>query len=137
MHKHLASVSFIDRLVSCLSYLTAGWAGLIYCVVLFFRKKTLSHFLRYNIFQSIFFSLFYFILCAVLGFICDLLLHVPFLNYLISQFYLIFNKPVFFAYSIIQILVMGLFLYMAVFSLFGKYPRVYWVSSRIIDSAAK
>ncbi len=137
MHKKSNSISFIDRLVSCLSYLTAGWAGLIYCVVLFFRKKTLSRFLRYNIFQSIFFSLFYFVLCAVLGFVCDLLLHVPLLNYLISQLYLIFNKPVFFAYSIIQVFVMGLFVYMAVFSLLGKYPRVYWVSSRIIDSAAK
>ena len=71
----------------------------------------------------------------VLGFIFDLLLHVPFINYLVSQILLIFNRPVFYDYSIIQIFMIGLFLYMALFSLFGRYPRIYKISS-IIDHAA-
>lgn len=124
-----------DRIVSFLSYITAGWAGLIFCVILYFRKKLPSRFLRFNVFQSIFISLLYFILCMVLGFIFDLLLHVPFINYLVSQILLIFNRPVFYDYSIIQIFMIGLFLYMALFSLFGRYPRIYKISS-IIDYAA-
>lgn len=136
MHKS-ESVRFADRLISFLTYVTVGWAGLICCVILFFLKKTPSHFLRYNVFQSIFISFFYFVACMVLGFICDLLLHVPYLNTLVSHIYLIFNKPVLYSYSILQIFVIGLFIYMAVFSLLGLYPRVYWVSAKVIDNAAR
>lgn len=131
------SVRLSDRLVSFLSYITVGWAGLIYLVILFFLKKSPSRFLRYNVLQSIFVAFSYFVICLVLGFVCDLLLHVPFLNALVSQIYLIFNKPVLYAYSAVQVFVIGLFIYMAAYSLLGLYPRIYWVSSKVIDHAAR
>lgn len=131
-----STIRLSDRLVSLLTYLTVGWAGLIYCIILFIQKKTPSHFLRYNVFQSIFVSLLYFVLCMVLGFVSNLLLNIPFINSIISWFILIFNRPVLFDYSIVQIFVIGLLLYMSIVSLFGKYPRIYWVS-KIIDNAAQ
>ncbi len=130
------SPTVVDKIVSCLTYLTAGWVGMFWCIIMYFRKKTPSRFLRFNVFQSIFLSLLYFILSTVLGFIAGLLLYVPFVNYLVSQIVLLFNKPLIYDYSLVQIFVIGLFIYQAVVSLFGKYPRIYKISS-IIDYAAQ
>lgn len=130
-----SSPKVTDRIVSFFSYISAGWVGLIFMILLYFRKKQASRFLRYNVFQSIFISLLYFILCMVLGFVCDLLLHIPYVKYLVSQILLIFNRPVFFDYSILQIFIIGFFVYMAGMSLLGKYPRIYKLS-KIIDNAA-
>ncbi len=129
------TVSVGDRLISCASYLTAGWAGLIFCVIFYFRKKHLSRFLRFNVFQSIFISLLYFVLAMGLGLICELLSKVPFINVAVSFVYFLLSRPIILDYSIVQILVLGLVVYMSLFSLLGKYPRVYWIS-KIIDNAA-
>lgn len=131
------SITFLDRFISCLSYVTVGWLGLIYCIICFIRKKSVSRFVRYNVFQAIFISLLYFVASMVLGFIADLLMHIPFVGTLVSWIYLFFNYSIIGGYSIIQILICGLFLYMALFSILGMYPRIYWISSRVIDPAAR
>lgn len=136
MYKSKTPVSIGDRIISVISYVTAGWVGLIYMVILYFMNKPASLFLRYNIFQSIFISFFYFLLCMIFGFISNILLQIPLINALVSWFILLFNRPVIFEYSAIQTLVMGLFIYMSVMALMGKMPRVYWVS-RIIDKSVR
>ena len=70
-----------------------------------------------------------------LGLICDLLVHVPVINIIISYISYIFNSPLIFEYSILQAVVTLLILYLSIFSLFGRRPRIYWIS-RIIDGAA-
>lgn len=136
MYKSQTPVSIGDRIISVISYVTAGWVGLIYMVILYFVRKPASLFLRYNIFQSIFISFFYFLLCMIFGFISNILLQIPLINALVSWFILLFNRPVIFEYSAIQAFVMGLFIYMTVMALMGKMPRVYWVS-RIIDKSVR
>lgn len=136
MYKSKTPVSIGDRIISVISYVTAGWVGLIYMVILYFMNKSASLFLRYNIFQSIFISFFYFLLCMIFGFISNILLQIPLINALVSWFILLFNRPVIFEYSAIQSFVMGLFIYMSVMALMGKFPRVYWVS-RIIDKSVR
>ena len=136
MNKSKTPVSIGDRIISVISYVTAGWVGLIYMVILYFMNKPASLFLRYNIFQSIFISFFYFLLCMIFGFISNILLQIPLINALVSWFILLFNRPVIFEYSAIQSFVMGLFIYMSVMALMGKFPRVYWVS-RIIDKSVR
>lgn len=136
MYKSKTPVSIGDRIISVISYVTAGWVGLIYMVILYFMKKPSSLFLRYNVFQSIFISFFYFLLCMIFGFISNILLQIPLINALVSWFILLFNRPVIFEYSAIQSFVMGLFIYMSVMALMGKIPRVYWVS-RIIDKSVR
>lgn len=136
MYKSQTPVSIGDRIISVISYVTAGWVGLIYMVILYFVGKPASLFLRYNIFQSIFISFFYFLLCMIFGFISNILLQIPLINALVSWFILLFNRPVIFEYSAIQSFVMGLFIYMTVMALMGKIPRVYWVS-RIIDKSVR
>lgn len=127
------SVGIFDRLVSFLSYITAGWGGMIALVILYIRKKNPSRFLRYNAFQSIFISLIFFIISYGLELILKFLSLIPFLNYIVAYISLQFTKPVFFEYSLGQMFITGLTLYMAIFALLGKYPRVYWISSKIID----
>ena len=136
MYKSKTPVSIGDRIISVISYVTAGWVGLIYMVILYFMNKPASLFLRYNIFQSIFISFFYFLLCMIFCFISNILLQIPLINALVSWFILLFNRPVIFEYSAIQSFVMGLFIYMSVMALMGKFPRVYWVS-RIIDKSVR
>ena len=132
--KHTAGI--FDRTVSVLSYLTAGWAGIIVCAVLYFRKKSPSHFLRYNVFQSIFLSLLFFVLALGLGLVFKFLSYIPFINYLVAQIVLFFNRPVVFDYSVIQTFIITLVIYLSAFSISGKYPRIYWIS-QIIDHAAR
>lgn len=130
------SVGVIDRLVSFLTYITAGWFGMIYCIILFIGKKMPARFVRYNVFQSIFISLLYFVLSFGFGLILKFLSYIPFLNYLVASITFQFNRPVFFEYSLIQTFMICLTVYMAVFSLLGRRPRVFWVS-RIIDNAVR
>ena len=61
--------------------------------------------------------------------------YIPFLNYLVAQISFLFNRPVLFDYSAIQVFMIGLVFYMAGVSLLGRLPRVYWVSN-IIDKSA-
>lgn len=127
------SIGIFDRIISFLSYVTAGWGGMIVLVVMYFRKKTPSHFLRYNAMQSIFISLLYFIIAMGLGLILKFLSYIPFINYLVAQIAFFFNRPLLLDYSLIQLFTTCLIAYLAISSLFGIYPRVYWISKNIID----
>lgn len=127
------SIGIFDRIISFLSYITAGWGGMIVLVVMYFRKKTPSHFLRYNAMQSIFISLLYFIIAMGLGLILKLLSYIPFINYLVAQIAFFFNRPLLLDYSLIQLFTTCLIAYLAISSLLGIYPRVYWISKNIID----
>lgn len=127
------SIGIFDRIISFLSYITAGWGGMIVLVVMYFRKKTPSHFLRYNATQSIFISLLYFIIAMGLGLILKFLSYIPFINYLVAQIAFFFNRPLLLDYSLIQLFTTCLIAYLAISSLLGIYPRVYWISKNIID----
>lgn len=127
------SIGIFDRIISFLSYITAGWGGMVVLVVMYFRKKTPSHFLRYNAMQSIFISLLYFIIAMGLGLILKFLSYIPFINYLVAQIAFFFNRPLLLDYSLIQLFTTCLIAYLAISSLLGIYPRVYWISKNIID----
>lgn len=136
MKKDFSKISFVDKLFSALSYLSAGWFGLIVSVVFYFRKKSISRYLQFNIFQSIFISLVFFVLSFGIGLIFKLLSYIPFLNYLVAQISFFLNVPVLFDYSIVQLFLTGLLIYLCVFSLLGKYPRIFYVS-KIIDNSVR
>ena len=58
---------FMEKLVSALSYLTMGFVGFIYLVIVILTKKNLKPFLKYHIFQSIFISIGYYLLTIFIG----------------------------------------------------------------------
>jgi len=125
------AVTISDKIVSAVTYITAGWGGLIYSVILYFAKKKMSYFVKFNIFQSIFISALYFCLAIALNIIMNILSFIPFLNYLVAQITFIFNRPIIGRYSIIQIAIIGLITYTTAFAILGKLPRIYWVSGII------
>jgi hypothetical protein len=125
------AVTMYEKLISVASYLTGGGVGFVYAIIAFIMKKKLSEFLRYNILQSIFISFLIFVLSMIIGLIFSILSHIPFIQLIVSWIYLIFNRSFIGPYSIIQILVFSLYIYMAVVSFGGKYPRVYMISDII------
>ena len=129
-------VSVFERIVAGLSYLTVGFFGLIFYIVAVLMKKHLSYFLRYNILQSIFLSFLYFTCSLIIGFICNILLAIPIINALTSWVILLFNRPIIGSYSIIQFCVTAIVIYLVIFALRGKYPRIYWVSN-IVEHSVK
>ena len=124
-------ISLFDRIVSAISYITAGWGGLIYTVIMFLAKKKINRFTRFNIFQSIMISALFFFVSIILGFCLKILSYIPFISYIVVQLTFLLNKPFIGDYSFIQTIITGFILYMTTFSLLGKYPRIYWVSSLI------
>ena len=120
-------ITAFERIASSLSYVTAGWFGLIYCIILTMQKKKMSKFLRYNVYQSIFIVLLVFLCCAIFGLIFNILSHIPIIQVLVSWIQLILFKPVMFGRSIVQLVIGLVILYSAVISLIGKEPRIYLI----------
>lgn len=122
----------IERIVAALSYLTMGFAGFVWLIIGLFTQSKLRPFMQYHIFQSIFISIAYFLLCMILGFLLNILSFVPFINKLVAQITFFFNAPIFGPYSIIQAVLFGIIIYLAVTSFMGQYSRIPWISD-IID----
>ena len=130
------TISTVEKLLSAISYITMGWGGMIVVLLLYFCKKQMSRFLRYNIFQSIFVSLLFFCIAMLIGFIANILSYIPGINYLVAQISFLLNRPLLFGYSFIQTAALSIVLYMAIISLTGRLPRLYFVS-KIIDRQVK
>ena len=122
----------IERIVAALSYITMGFAGFIWLILGIFTKAQLRPFMQYHIFQSIFISIAYFLLCYILGFLLNILSFIPFVNWLVAQTTFLFNAPLIGPYSLIQVIVYALILYLAATSFMGQYSRIPWISD-IID----
>ena len=122
----------IERIVAALSYITMGFAGFIWLILGIFTKAQLRPFMQYHIFQSIFISIAYFLLGYSLGFLLNILSFIPFVNWLVAQTTFLFNAPLIGPYSLIQIVIYAIILYLAVTSFMGQYSRIPWISD-IID----
>ena len=125
-------VSISDRIFSALSYVSMGWIGFLYCIFLIFNKKRISYFLKFNVFQTVFMSILFFILSVVFGYTFKLLSMVPFVQIIISWIQLLLFKPMIFQYSLLQAFLLGIIGYGFIYSILGKFPRIYWIS-KIID----
>lgn len=121
----------IEKIIAALSYLTMGLVGFIWLLIALFTKNNLRPFLKYHIFQSIFISFAFLILNLVLGIVMNILSMIPFVNQLVLQFTFYLNAPLLFGFSIIQILINIVILYLAITSLQGQYSYLPWVSDII------
>lgn len=123
--------ALIEKLVAAGSYLTMGLIGFIWILLGIFTKSALRPYLKYHIFQSIFLSLGFFLLSQFLGLLLSILSVVPFVNQIIMQFTLYLNMPIFFSFSLIQVVINTVILYLVVTSLQGQYSYLPWVSNII------
>lgn len=121
----------IERLIAALSYITFGFVGFIWLLVGIFTKNSLRPFLKYHIFQSIFISIAYFLLCQFLGLIMNILSMIPFVNQIILQLTFYLNAPLLFELSLIQIVINAIIIYLAVTSFMGRFSYIPWISEII------
>lgn len=125
------SIGIFDRIISFLSYITAGWGGMIVLVVMYFRKKHLPIF-EIQCYAINIYLITIFIIAMGLGLILKFLSYIPFINYLVAQIAFFFNRPLLLDYSLIQLFTTCLIAYLAISSLLGIYPRVYWISKILL-----
>lgn len=125
------NVSIFDRVISGLSYLTAGLVGVVYLIIIAIRYRTPSRFVMFHIFQSVFLYLCYIIFNWVFWFVVGIFDHIPFLNRLVRQILFLFNMPVLFGYSICQCVLYGTIIYLAVFAFMGLYSYLPWITDVI------
>ena len=131
MNSNQSEPFFIERLIAALSYLTMGFVGFIWLLIALFTKNNLRSFIKYHIFQSIFIALAYFLLCQFIGLILNILSIIPIINQLVMQITLYLNMPLIFSFSLIQVAVYGVILFLTITSFQGKFSYIPWVSDII------
>ena len=122
---------FMEKLVSALSYLTMGFVGFIYLVIVILTKKNLKPFLKYHIFQSIFISIGYYLLTIFIGLVCNILLFIPLINKITTMILYYTTINIIFGCSIIGLFVYAVLFYLVITSFQGKYSYSPWVSDII------
>ena len=122
---------FMEKLVSALSYLTMGFVGFIYLVIVILTKKYLKPFLKYHIFQSIFISIGYYLLTIFIGLVCNILLFIPIINKITTMILYYTTINIIFGCSIIGLFVYAVLFYLVITSFQGKYSYIPWVSDII------
>lgn len=121
----------IERIISSLSYLTAGLAGFIYILIGAVAGMRLRPFVQYHIFQSLFLSIAYFLASWLFRFIGDVLAVIPVINQIYAQIVFWLNMPTIGHFSLIQACVYTVVIYLAISSFAGKYSYLPFVSDII------
>ena len=124
--------SISDRILAALTYLTAGAVGFFWLIILWVAKRRFpSIFLMFHISQSILLSLCFVVVNYLFWHIVNFLNYIPFINRLVRQLVYLFNMPVLMGYSIMQCLIYGTVLYLAVFAFMGLYSYFPWITDLI------
>ena len=128
---HYESITVPDKLISVASYFTMGLAGFVYLIVLTLQKATMKSFLKYHIMQSIFVSVLLYVITLVIQIIVGVAQHVPVVNGIISVTLTLLMGPIVFGFSVINVLVVCLIIYLSVGVMLSKYSYIPWVSDNI------
>ena len=121
----------LERIIAAASYITMGMAGFIWIIIGAVTRQNIRPFLKFNIFQSIFLSLLFFILSAFLSFIFGIFGAIPFIGNIISTSVFYVTVPMFLSFSVINAVMSLFILYLAITSLLGLYSYIPWVSNII------
>lgn len=129
--QHSKQIYPIERIVSALSYMSAGCAGFIWLLIAALMKKHVTPFLLYHILQSIFLSILYFLIATFADLIYVILYRIPLINAI--PYFINMPLPFLFKLSIVQVITTSIILYLAITSFLGFYSYIPWVSD-IIDT---
>lgn len=122
----------IERIISALTYPTAGMVGILWQIFCVMTKRPMSKFVVFNIYQSVFLAIFLFLVFTISGMAYDLMIKIPLINVLANYFALLLNAPIIVGFSILQLILYVMYLYLIGLSLFGKYAYIPWVSNIIL-----
>lgn len=121
----------IERIVSALTYPTTGIIGVIWLILGMITKSYPRKFTQYHIYQSIFLSLAYIVIDYLIRIIANMFAYIPLVNKLIAQILFLFNMPVAAGYSIVQLFVYTLLIYLTITAFLGQYSYIPFVSNNI------
>ena len=121
----------IERILASTTYLTAGGVGFVWLIVAAFLRKQVTPFLMYHILQSLFLSMFFFLLMIFVKFLYNILSMIPVINILSTKVFLIFNVSIIYNLSLTQIFTTIVILYLALTSFMGYYSYLPWISNII------
>ena len=124
----------IERIISALSYLTAGGVGFVWLIIAAIAKKRVTPFLLYHIMQSIFISIAYYIVIELYKLLFIVLAKIPIVSTVTFIFDNLVNGSlsIFMGRSLLQVLRTGVVLYLTVTSFMGQYSYIPYISN-IID----
>jgi len=122
--QHNTQVLPIEKIISVLSYLTMGIAGLIWFLIAYFLKKRLRYFLMYNIAQSMIISILLAILSLAFNIILSVITIIPFIDVLGVKISLLLQLKVIsllgLSFSIPELIISALLLYIIAGVLTGR-----------------
>ncbi len=120
----------MERVISSLTYLTLGWAGVIVLIIQAVTKKQPTQFVMYHILQSIFLCFGFYVVSELFNLLTILIARIPIIN-LVP---ILINMPidVLYGLSLIQAICYTVLIYLILTSLMGKYSFLPWVSNIII-----
>ena len=121
----------LEKIIAALSYLTSGLVGFIWLILGAILKLGIRPFLLYHIYQSIFLSVLFFIVQLGLKIILDILSAIPLIGQLVSTLTFLFTTSIFGGFSIINLALLSIVIYLTITSLMGKYSYLPWVSNII------
>ena len=116
----------IERLISAVTYLSAGGVGFLWLLIAALLKKQVTKFVMYHVMQSIFISILFYLLSVFANFILIIVYKIPIIN--IVPY--LFNMPIamFFNLSIIQLFTTLIILYLSITAALGYYSYLPWIS---------
>ncbi len=123
----------LERIISALSYLTAGMAGFIWLIIAALLKKHIKSFLMYHIMQSIFISIAYYIFIELYKLVFVAFAKIPLINAFIFLINSFLNNPlpIFWGLSFLQVLTSLVIIYLTTTSFMGLYSYIPLVSDII------
>ena len=127
--------TFLDKIISIVSYCTFGIGSIIWIVFSYITKKRIDSFLLFNLYQAIFIS----IVLAIFSLIYDIAINImsviPFIGPLFEKINILITRvPIIYSMSLTGLLVTGLLFYLSVLCLIGKKPRIPGISDLIASN---
>ena len=119
----------IERILSAATYMTAGGVGFVWLIIAALWRKSVTPFLMYHIFQSIFISMAFFLLSVLFELVYVILYKIPIINAI--PYYLSMPLPFALGLSLVQLFTTLVILYLAITSALGYYSYLPWVSEII------
>ncbi len=90
----------IEKIISVLSYITMGIAGLIWIIIAYICKRHIKYFLMYNITQSMVIAILLAIFNLIMSIIMPILSLVPFLNFISAMLNYVLSIKIIRIYSL-------------------------------------
>ena len=129
----------IVRILAALTYLSAGFVGVVWLIIAALAKKRVTSFLMYHIMQCIFLTIAYFLLTEFGKRIFFILYKIPLVNTLLSniQYYLNLLSSFAFGLTFFQLITTVILFYLTITSLMGYYSYLPWISDIISGQAGR